>query len=1041
MKLNFKTILIALVLAIFPFNNSWAYSDWTSSNHANSSTSNNIWRVEVKAGQYLFFNWSVSSEEGDYLAVMVNGTAVLRKSGKDSGSYGYKATEDETVIIVASYAKDAYDSDLDDCATVSHVCVVDGENYITAYFKGTGQAMDTIRLPRAGVLGAEALKIRSNLKDFKALCIIGSFDTYDWHSLKEMTSLEYLDISQVQCGSYPEEANTSVKAVNLSEYINTMTGNPFESKNIEYIYVPDNVRTLEGKMHESSSALTLDGCKGVREIGDNSFAGSGLTGVLNLPSLTTLGHYAFAGCKKLLGFSAEKLEVVPRFAFVASGVQYVDLPNVTNIEQEAFSVMTVTNSSTSQKYVGTPALVRVNAPNLSVVGAYAFYGQQMLKVATLSNLTEISNYAFYNVGFGEVNIPNVTSIGAFAFFACSSITSLNADRVLSIGNMAFQNCTSLKNISIAKATAVGKNCFESCHNLLSADLPQVVELEERAFNGCTSLKSVSLSDKLTNIGELCFYGCVNLETVTLPASITLLNSNCFSGSNNIKTIYCNAPAPPAVGETPFTMQTIYSATLYVPTASISLYKTNDYWRHFSYFESNPDVLTDLIVGSIMDLGEVRVDKINLVLKPGGCMSMSGTEAQDFRSVTINAQNNLAGMFISNCERITSDDTKLEYNMEGSKWYYICLPFDVALSNVTLSNKDALYAIYKYDGAKRASSGLGYAWTRIEDGVLNAYRGYIIQLSAASLVTFHAAKNMKDMIFQPYDVNVPLESNDCIENENKGWNYVGNPYLAYFDISKMSFTSPITVWEGKNYSAYSPLDDWFALKPLQPFFVQCPSNVTNIKFDASGRQAKEKVEISEEDDADEAKLRGIYSAERRLFDIAIFEGDDKEEADRTRVVVNVKATDDYDCVCDAAKMMSMDAAAAQIYTVTRGVKYAINEGVHGNGYVQLGVVAPKAGTYVLKAVRGGKDVKLFDGKTGETVDLSAEGYAFETEEGQNESRFRIVLNGDVNAIENVDVVAESNASEVFSLDGRRLSQAVKGLNVIRKGGKVNKTLNK
>ena len=65
----------------------------------------------------------------------------------------------------------------------------------------------------------------------------------------------------------------------------------------------------------------------------------------------------------------------------------------------------------------------------------------------------------------------------------------------------------------------------------------------------------------------------------------------------------------------------------------------------------------------------------------------------------------------------------------------------------------------------------------------------------------------------------------------------------------------------------------------------------------------------------------------------------------------------------------------------------------------------------------------------------------TEEGQNESRFRIVLNGDVNAIENVDVVAESNASEVFSLDGRRLPQAVKGLNVIRNGGKVNKTLNK
>lgn len=920
-----------------------------------------------------------------------------------------------------------------------------------------GFAVDTITLTREGILGAEALKLRDNLSEFKGLVVSGPFDEYDWKSIREMTSLEFLDVSGVVCDEYPSWCNSNVKYVVMSDWIDEINGNPFESGNLTYLYIPKNVTKLTGDIHRCGSRMQLEGCEGVEVIGNESFAGviydywdewggyspykedSGVYGDLYFPSLKSLGSYAFYG-SCITGVSAPLLEDIPYGAFCATYLTYADLPEVKTIHDFAFAraqEYAPEDGSWDYDYdmrnFVNSCLTTINIPSVEHIYSGAFYGQSGLCSVDISTVQDIGYRAFYDANLTNVNVPNVTRIDGETFYNCNTLKILEAPRVIEIGANAFGNCSNLETANLSKLESVGDAAFQNCTSLKLIDLPKVTYVGAGAFYGCSAATEVNLSDKLTALGDNAFFGCTNVGTVTLPASIVQLNTNCFSGSNNIKTINCNAPAPPAVGDTPFTMQTIYTATLFVPSSSIGLYQTDKYWKHFSKFEVNPTVLTDLVLASHSVLGNVRMDKINLTINPGASMSMGGNDAQDFRSVVFKANGSESGMFLSECERITSDDTKIELSINGLSWYFFTLPFNATVSTIE-NSENALLAIYSYDGSKRANNGTGYAWTRVADNAtLTAGVGYIIQASKATTLTISAPSTGRNKVFLPYDVTKTLAANTSSSAANAGWNFIGNPYLTYYDIAQLDYDAPITVWTGSTYVAYTPNDDEYALKPMQPFFVQCPTGVKSLKFKAAGRQTTSTIK---HDAPAAARGRIASNANRQVVDIAIANGENV--ADRTRFVVNSLATDDYDLVCDAAKMMSMDENVAQIYTIGRDVQYAINEGPQAEGIVKVGFMAPQDGTYTLKAVRANIPVMLYDAETEETVNLAEGDYSFETEAGTNDNRFRIILGEETTSISGIADADTNNGTEIFDLSGRK-TNGVKGVNIIRQNGSVSKTM--
>jgi len=914
--------------------------------------------------------------------------------------------------------------------------------------------MDTIVLSREGILGGEALKLHDNLSDFTGLCVSGPFDDYDWKTLSEMTNLKCLDISGVIDDNYPSKCNTYVNAVKMSEYIDAINGNPFESSNLNFMHIPDNVKSLSGTIHGATNIFFLSGCDGVETIGASAFYPtstgtpyynpSGLFGDLVFPSLRSVGNSAFRYCKNIKSFSAPVLETIGQYAFadtrsmnafsaesvdsiasrafMSSGIKYINMPRLRYVGDYAFSKQSSYDSYYSYYYY---ALDSINIPVIETIGSYAFWGQSSLKGANIKTVVAIGSCAFSNTALDSLNIPNAITINTSAFYGCNAMKYADVRRATTIGDAAFSGCTNLDSINMSKAQSIGIGAFRNT-GLKEIKLPNVTTLSRASFKGCAKTTSLELSDKLTAIGDSSFYGCTSLETVTLPASLTHLPAKCFNGSNNIRTISINAPAPPSVGETPFTMQTVYTAQLYVPESSIGLYQAHDYWKHFYYYNVNPDVLTDLVLASFINVDTVRMDKIRMIINPGAGLSMSGNKAQDFRSVTFKANSTSAGMFLSNSERISSDECSIELEMSGLTWYYFCLPFDVTISDIKNST-GALLAIHNYNGANRATNGTGNNWTRMYSGTLSAGTGYIIQSSKATTLTFPATYETKDRAFLPYDVTTTLQANESTTASNKGWNYVGNPYMTYFDIAKLDFDAPITVREGSTYTAYSIEDDEYALRPMQPFFVQCPTGTTHLKFDAAGRQTS--ATIVRETPTEVNASRAMVATTRSILDITLSNG---EESDRTRVVVNKEASDSYEIGCDAAKMMSD--GAVQLYTIAEEERYAINEGPQASGTISMGFNVPADGKYTIALTRGNLDVSLYDAQEDVTISLNEGAYTFQTEAGENENRFMLIL-ANTTGIENLQQKPE--AAQFYDLTGKRMSRPENGLSIKRQNSTVNK----
>ncbi|MBO4741796.1 MAG: leucine-rich repeat domain-containing protein, partial [Bacteroidales bacterium] len=175
----------------------------------------------------------------------------------------------------------------------------------------------------------------------------------------------------------------------------------------------------------------------------------------------------------------------------------------------------------------------------------------------------------------------VTSIGMGAFFNCGELTSVTIpNSVTSIGEYAFYQCEGLTSVTIPNSvTSIGEHAFEECQSLSSITIPNsVTSIGGFAFSECTSLSSAILGNGLTSISENMFTYCAGLTSVVIPNSVTSIGLYAFSSCSSLATVICNATTPPSVSNNTFSA---YTATLYVPSGSVTDYGNADYWKNFS----------------------------------------------------------------------------------------------------------------------------------------------------------------------------------------------------------------------------------------------------------------------------------------------------------------------------------------------------------------------------------------------------------------------------------------------------------------------------
>lgn len=895
----------------YPWNLANGYLISTNKAHNSSSTFKITFSCE--SAIYFYMQYGTSTENGyDKLTVVLDGSTSVCSGTASSDEF--EELQPGEHVLTLTYSKDGSGVGGSDQVWVSGLSLFDKE---------TGVPLIDLAAP--GQLGEEAVAQFGTLPKVDIVRLKGSLNAEDWKTIKNMTGLSYLDMTETTVTEIPAEAFTN----NL----------------IQTIKWPANLKVIGGK----------------------AFYDKSLRGHLVLP---------------------ETLDSIGPSAFYRNSIDSVSMPH----KQIAFA----------------NDIFREN-PNLT-------------KVEFNSCASYMTNNMFYSCKKlrSVSGMECVKTIGGSVFAECDSLRTVGNIVPTTIGQYAFYNCKKLESFVLSQVTSVGKYAFQSCHTFKSVHMPNVTSLGEYCFYDCAGLTEVSVGDKISQIPGRAFNSCSSLKTVTLGASVSYVETYAF-GNSSIEKLYVNSPTPPGVYDSNTFGST--SGTLYVPEYSMVSYKLHDYWSKFTSVDVNPNPVSSLTLkGKLSLTSNARIPGSPNVMMDnnGSSFIVNGNKEQTLGRFVAYYDNSASSSIISRCNNMSSTASEARYLMYSGRWYFICPPFDVRMSDITTISGDQV-AVRYYDSEARAAGSTSNWKDVAPDATLKAGQGYIFRVSSADYVCMPATEETHNQIFRSQAVTTPLSEYSSDDANARNWNLVGNPYACFYDIYRMDYTAPLTVWNTDNstYNAYSIADDDFALRPMQAFFVQKPDGMEAITFQPEGRQITSTI-----DHPAGVKAMAGKAASRRFIELELSNG---ITDDHTRLVVNPQAQETFDANNDASKMMSTD-ITAQIFSVQGDEAYAIKESPFAAGQAEIGMWFPADGQYVVNITRADVKVELMD--NGAVVPMP---YTFTADEGFCEGRFVLRITTDPTAIEGVE--GNDASAPLYDLQGRKVGSTThKGI-YVQKGKKM------
>ena len=641
----------------------------------------------------------------------------------------------------------------------------------------------------------------------------------------------------------------------------------------------------------------------------------------------------------------------------------------------------------------------------------------------------------------DLSISNVGQINEYVFYGCSAIQNLEiTDGCISVGRNTFAYCTNINNIILPSSlTRLEDGVFYGCSSISELNLPSSLHaVGDNAFSNCVSMKTLILSNSITNIGNSAFSNCKSLQEITFPETLQTIGNSAFSGCSGLTKVTSLIPFPIAATNGIFSGIDIENCTLVVPEWSAMLYKMAMGWSEFANIETvkTGDLASMTVTDSRYLPATVRPNgTANVSILPSGSLTVRGETPFPMNEVTLgtsigegewkygyddNDNDNyyeyyspsLAGAVLINDESsLSAQSARIKLESIGGTWGFISFPFDVKLSDITNDpeKEQSNYVFKYYDGERRGLVGTGGNWIEASN-ILKAGVGYIYQSQDSASIYLKATPETVGNVCNRNNVKTILQEYASEDAEDGNWNFIGNPYPAYFDTHYIDFTAPITVWNGRGYDAVSLTDDEFVLSPYQAFFVQKQNDGNSITFFAEGRLAENRQANS---DKRVASRSVAISDNREIYNIYL---SDESYTDKCRIVINENSKIGYDASNDAVKFFSDNKSLPQIYSIgEKSVEYSINERPSASGIIELGVRTTN-GLYTISS-DSEQQIYLIDRMTNETIDLSISDYEFSSDESDGNGRFAIRLVNDMSSVNTVNNSTETRinvAGEILSI---------------------------
>ena len=418
----------------------------------------------------------------------------------------------------------------------------------------------------------------------------------------------------------------SVIKYNDVEYIvRGIEGEAFKDcTRLKKIVIPETIETLNFTFWGCSGLQSVEFPDNLKEIGTWSFLNCSNLETISLPSnLEKIGDWAFSGCLSL------KSIIIPQSVSSIGSAPFENCPQLESLVVEdgnnnydsRNNCHAIINSKTNHLISGCKKSFIPH--DVIAIDSRAFYGCTRLKTISLPE--------------------GLTEIGTGAFQECTGLTSIKLPSTLNkIESQLFDGCTSLERVDIPSGlSTIGGYAFFKCTSLSSIILPlTILEIGKYAF-AYSSINSITIPEGITTIEEKMFYECHQLNQVMLPSTLKKIENGAFERCYFLYDMWCYAPYAPYTTNSSFTNSPYQSATLHVPSASISDYKEVAPWSNFRKIEGisadSPKCATPTIT--------IKDDKIKFAsetdgveyvydISPSTAMSGSGDEAPMLTKYTI-----------------------------------------------------------------------------------------------------------------------------------------------------------------------------------------------------------------------------------------------------------------------------------------------------------------------------------------------------------------------------------------------------------------------
>ena len=660
----------------------------------------------------------------------------------------------------------------------------------------------------------------------------------------------------------------------------------------------------------------------------------------------------------------------------------------------------------------------------NAIGENMFFNLSKIETVKLpKNATIINGYAFYGCdSLKNIVLPEkLEAIGPSAFSGCWRLKVIEFPSALkSIGFGAFSGCSQLEHIKLpSMLKTIGSKAFSDCSRLKNIELPPTLKtIDDNTFSGCSNLEKISLPGVETINGGA-FNGCSKLSEVRIPSTLKSIGDGAFN-CGNLKRVYTYTIEPVNIRQSTFSNYA--TATLYVPKQAYKNYYYNTQWSQFptpmefdepyKYFYLNKEyTLNDRFTG------EPDID-----INPGGGIIVpddSKKPDQDADTIHIKGDGKNWASIIANAN-LNAKGLYIDITIKANRWYFFSFPFKVRKADISCG-KNVKFVFRTYNGAIRAEYGKG-GWIDLDSSEEYLYpgKGYIFQASLDCTLSIKIEKSAFGKL-PNVNVDTKLDIHTSTNEQNASWNFVGNPFTAFYDINDMGYKSPITRWnsDSNTYEAVRPGDDNAFLNPFEAFFVQCPKDNDDINFGGDKRLTQTGRDKKMNSQMQKARMEGQFDVQRQIVNLTLSDG---TTTDKTRVVFNPDKKAGYERDCDAAKFESN--GASELYTVEAlAGRLAINERPEGS--VKIGYRAAKAGEYTIAAQRMDRQVLLRDNDLQITFDLTQGDYHFTSDAGEFDNRFMLLIDnsttgiGDIVSTTGVNVKPTDGGLNISNLQGKTL----------------------